>query len=216
MNWTFLKKWYWIILWIEFYHEMNEWIIFWIDICHFWWKVPSFVHCGNFLDNFRALFLFNRYQRVPYYWIELSFELNEKNFFELNNILKWILGKAILNRILNESFFGKHWIESDRVSDTPTPRRKGNEKQVDFYSFEIPWSRVGPQRSIETIASFDQWSINHQKLLKAMVATSKTHRKTIDGNGQTAQKTFNSDGLLKNHWKFAMVSSKPLKFTMVS
>ena len=75
---------------------------------------------------------------------------------------------------------------------------------------------IRPQRSIETIASFDQWSINHQKLLKAMVATSKTHRKTIDGNGQTAQKTFNGDGLLKNHWKFAMFSSKPLKFTMVS
>ena len=35
----------------------------------------------------------------------------------------------------------------------------------------------------------------------------KNHRKTIDGNGQTAQKTFNGDGLLKNHWKFAMVSS---------
>ena len=37
------------------------------------------------------------------------------------------------------------------------------------------------------------------KPLKAMVATSKSHRKTIDGNGQTAQKTFNGDGLLKNH-----------------
>ena len=31
---------------------------------------------------------------------------------------------------------------------------------------------------------------NHQKPLKAMVATSKKHRKTIDGNGRTAQKTF--------------------------
>jgi hypothetical protein len=29
---------------------------------------------------------------------------------------------------------------------------------------------------------------NHQKPSKAMVATSKNHRKTIDGNGQTAQK----------------------------
>ena len=28
-------------------------------------------------------------------------------YFELNNILNWILGKAILNRILNDSFFGK-------------------------------------------------------------------------------------------------------------
>ena len=30
--------------------------------------------------------------------------------------------------------------------------------------------------------------MNHRKPLKAMVATSKNHRKTIDGNGQTAQK----------------------------
>ena len=34
-----------------------------------------------------------------------------------------------------------------------------------------------------------------------MVATSKNHRKTIDGNGQTAQKTFNGDGLLKKPLK---------------
>ena len=106
LNWIFLKKWYWIIPWIEFYREMNEWIIFWIDICHFWWKVPFFVYFGPFLDNFWALFLFDQYQRVPDYWIELSFELNQQNFFELNNILNWILGKALLNRILNESFFG--------------------------------------------------------------------------------------------------------------
>ena len=47
-------------------------------------------------------------------------------FFWLNNILNWILGKAILNRILNESFFGKfqHWIESDRVSNTPNALRR--------------------------------------------------------------------------------------------
>ena len=44
----------------------------------------------------------------------------------------------------------------------------------------------------------------------------KNHWKTIGGNGQTAKKTFNGDGLLKNHWQFAMVSSKLLKFTMVS
>ena len=38
---------------------------------------------------------------------------------------------------------------------------------------------------------------NHKKPLKAMVATSKKHRKTIDGNGQTAQKTFNGDGHIR-------------------
>ena len=48
--------------------------------------------------------------------IELNYLLNwiSRIFFELNNILNWILGKAILNRILNESFFGKiqklNWI----------------------------------------------------------------------------------------------------------
>ena len=41
--------------------------------------------------------------------------------------MNWILGKAILNRILNESFFlakFKHWIESDWVSPTTTLSRE--------------------------------------------------------------------------------------------
>ena len=48
--------------------------------------------------------------------IELNTILNwiTRVYFELNNILNWILGKAILNRLLNESFFGKiqtlNWI----------------------------------------------------------------------------------------------------------
>ena len=51
---------------------------------------------------------------------------------------------------------------------------------------------------------------NHRKPLKAMVATSKNHRKTIDGNGQTAQKHSmvmvssktieNLQWYLQNHW----------------
>ena len=117
------KKWYWIIPWIEFYREMNEWIIFWIDICHFWWKVPFFVYFGHFLDNFRALFLFDQYQRVPDYWIELSFELNQQNFF-FNWIIFWIESwvkrywiEYWMNHILAKF---KHWIESDRVSNTPS------------------------------------------------------------------------------------------------
>ena len=54
--------------------------------------------------------------------------------------------------------------------------------------------------------------------------------KTIETNGWTTpkplknhqcqwsanQKTINGDGVLQNHWKFSMVSSKPLKFSMVS
>ena len=37
----------------------------------------------------------------------LTIELNQQIFFELNNILNLILGKVILNCILNESYFGK-------------------------------------------------------------------------------------------------------------
>ena len=52
---------------------------------------------------------------------------------------------------------------------------------------------------------------NHRKPLKAMVATSKNHHKTIDGNGQTAKKHSmvmvssktieNLQWSLQNHWK---------------
>ena len=77
---------------------MNEWIIFWIDICHFWWKVSFLSILDTFLGNFWASFLFNQYEWFPDYWIELSFELNQEFF------LNWILAKAILNRILNQSF----------------------------------------------------------------------------------------------------------------
>ena len=87
------KKWYWIIPWIEFYREMNEWIIFWIDICHFWWKVPLLSN----LDTFWEIFGHFSY----------STSINDFLTNELNYILNWILGKVILNRILNESIFGK-------------------------------------------------------------------------------------------------------------
>ena len=57
--------------------------------------------------------------------------MNQQIFFKLNNILNWILGKAILNRILNESFLAKfkHWIESDWVSDTTIPNQNYWSKQ---------------------------------------------------------------------------------------
>ena len=57
--------------------------------------------------------------------IELNNILNwiTRVYFELNNILNWILGKAILNRILNESFFGKiqilNWIRLGIVNHYP-------------------------------------------------------------------------------------------------
>ena len=65
----------------------------------------------SILDTFEAIFgrfsywKLDQYQWFPDYWIELCFELNQQNFLELNNILNWILGTAILSRILNEWFF---------------------------------------------------------------------------------------------------------------
>ena len=117
------KEWYWIILWIEFYREMNEWIIFWIDICHFWWKAPFLVYFGHFLGNFWALVPSDQYQWFPGKWIELSFELNQQIFF--NWIIFWIESwvkqywiEYWMNHFL--AIF-KNWIESDWVSATTIP-----------------------------------------------------------------------------------------------
>ena len=111
LNWMFPKKFIlnnhlnWILLWNEWMnHTLNRYLPFFDE------KSPFL----STLDNFWALFLFDQYQLFSDYWIELSFELNQQIFFELNNILYWILGKAILNQILIESYFGKiqtlNWI----------------------------------------------------------------------------------------------------------
>ena len=64
--------------------------IFWIDICNFWWKIPFFfVYFGHFLRNFWAFFL--------------SKQCNDSLTTKLNHFLEKI----------------KHWIESNRVSNTP-------------------------------------------------------------------------------------------------
>ena len=42
-----------------------------------------------------------------------------------------------------------------------------------------------------------QWDI--QTIVDHCTNFFENHRKTIDGNGQIAKKTFNGDGLLKNH-----------------
>ena len=56
-----------------------------------------------------------------------STSINHSLTIELNNILNWILGKAILNRILNESFFGKiqilNWIRLGIVNHYEHPRQ---------------------------------------------------------------------------------------------
>ena len=54
--------------------------------------------------------------------VELSHLLNwiSRNIFELNNILNWILGKPILNQILNESFFWQNSnIELNQIGYRP-------------------------------------------------------------------------------------------------
>ena len=98
----------WILPWNEWMnHILNQYLPFLI-------KKTFSIYFGHFLGNFWAISLFEQYKWFPDYWIELSFVLNHLNIFELNNFLNWILGKAILNRILNESFFGKiqilNWI----------------------------------------------------------------------------------------------------------
>ena len=78
-------------------------------------KTPIFL---SIVDTFWAIhgaFFYSTSVNDPL-TIELNYPLNwiSTIFFELNNILNWILGKAILNRLLNESLFGKiqklNWI----------------------------------------------------------------------------------------------------------
>ena len=65
---------------------------------------------GQFLGNFpiRPVLM------IPWLLNWIIFWIESADFFELINILNWILDKAILNRILNESSFGKiqtlNWI----------------------------------------------------------------------------------------------------------
>ena len=75
---------------------------FWSNLDTFWAIIGHFSYSTSINDSLT---------------IELNYLLNwiSRIFFELNNILNWILGKAILNRILNESFIGKiqilNWIK---------------------------------------------------------------------------------------------------------
>ena len=106
---------------------MNEWIIFWIDIYHFWWKVPFFLYI---LDTFWAIF-----GRLSYststndsLTIELNYLLNWISIIFLNWIIFWIESwvnqyriEYWINHFLAKS---KHWIESDRVLNTPTSSKE--------------------------------------------------------------------------------------------
>ena len=89
----------------------------------------------QFWTPFWALFLSDQYQWYPDYWIELSFELNKQSFFYW--IIFWIESwvtqywiKYWMNHFLSKF---KHWIESDRVSNTPMtagPLCSGANKQT--------------------------------------------------------------------------------------
>ena len=180
---------------------MNEWIIFWIDICHFWWKVPFFVYFGHFLDNFRALFLFDQYQRVPDYWIELSFELNQQNFFELNNILNWILGKAILNRILNESFFGKiqilNWIRLGTGHHYDLHIKNHKRKSCHDHFNPQKVKDVVPDANLMCAEQTFTWQSRYKKVLNSMTKTRGPKSLIFpDGNFQRA-KTFRTKSFLQ-------------------
>ena len=105
LNWISLKKIImknplnWILSWNEWLnHILNLYLPF---SCLFWTPFGHFSYSTSINDSKT---------------IELNYILNwiSRIFFELNNLLNWILGKAILKRILNESFFGKiqtlNWI----------------------------------------------------------------------------------------------------------
>ena len=81
------KKWHWIIIWIEFYLEMNKWITVWVDCLLVWWK-SLFMSILDTFGQFSALFLICQYQEFPVYWIELP--LNWISRFFRNQIIFWI------------------------------------------------------------------------------------------------------------------------------
>jgi len=95
-----------------------------------------------------------------------------------------------------------------------------------FMSHEM-WHRfdmwqIEQDKNVSTLDHSDPSKPSHRltngpkssKTIERDVSNTKNHWKTIGGNGQIAKKTFNGDGRLKNHWKFPMVSSKPLKCSL--
>ena len=89
--------------------NLDFWIEF-LNICHFWWKVP-FLSILTLFGHFSYSISINDSLTIELNYLSVE---SAEFFFELNNILNWILDKAMLTRILNESFFGKiqtlNWI----------------------------------------------------------------------------------------------------------
>ena len=124
LNWMFPKNLYWIIIWIEFYCEMNEWIIFWIDICRFWWKAPFSCLFLTLFGQFLGPFPFRPVSMIPWLLNWIIFWIESAEFF-WNWIIFWIESwvKQYWIKYWMNHFLAKfqHWIESDWVSATTNP-----------------------------------------------------------------------------------------------
>ena len=101
---------------------MNEWIIFWIDMCHFWWKVPFFFLFWTLFGQFLGTFPIRPVSKSPWLLNWIIFWIVSAEF--LNWIIFWI--ESWVKRYWIEYWINhflakfKHWIESDRVSNTPS------------------------------------------------------------------------------------------------
>ena len=100
-------------------------------------------------------------------------------FIQVLHILFFSLRKSICELMVNTQMV--RWGESAKNCFECT-----NYQEVDHNDPSKPSYRLtnGPEPS---------------KTIESDGSNIKKHRKTMDGNGQTAQKTFNGDGLLKNH-----------------
>ena len=116
------KKWHWIIIWIEFYLEMNNWITVWVECLLVWWK-SLFMSILDTFGQFSALFLICQYQEFPVYWIELP--LNWISRFFRNRIIFWIELNNIESNIEWIIFWQSSRIESNQVGYR-TPLRQLN------------------------------------------------------------------------------------------
>ena len=133
---------------------MNELIKFWMDIyLPILWEAPFLVYSGNFLGNFRALFL-STSSNEPLN-IELIYLLIwiSRFVFEFNNILNWSSIKHYWIEYWMNHFLAKfkHWIESDGVSATTTI--------YDSIQFKISLNKKNSTDSIQKIIQFNSQGI---------------------------------------------------------
>ena len=116
------KKWHWIIIWIEFYLEMNKWITVWVECLLVWWKSPFYVYFGHFWAIF-GTFLNLSVSRIPCLLNWITSELNQRIF--RNRIIFWIELNNIESNIEWIIFWQSSRIESNQVGYR-TPLRQLN------------------------------------------------------------------------------------------